>query len=209
MPADKSELLQKLAEGIAQGEYSLLLGAGASIGAIGGNGRPLPTGTGLRDALVKDFEIEAGGETISLLQAYSYLRSHDPERLAKYLREWFVDCQPTWQPNLAEFNWSRIWSLNIDDVAEKAFSKQGRPVKSLAWNERFSDRDSLDAQQIIHLHGLASRLEIGKSNEDVLVFSILEYVRAVSSPHTWHKVFLDQFADHPFLDCRGSTYRGD
>ena len=199
MPADKSELLQKLTEGIAQGEYSLLLGAGASIGAIGGNGRPLPTGVGLRDALVEDFEIDTGGEEISLVQAYSYLRSSEPDRLTKYLREWFVDCQPTWQPSLAEFNWSRIWTLNIDDVAEKAFNKQGRTVKPLAWNERFSDRNSLNAQQIIHLHGLASRLEIGKSNEEVLVFSILEYVRAVSSPHTWHKVFLDQFAERPFL----------
>ena len=199
MPADKSELLQKLTEGIAQGEYSLLLGAGASIGAIGGNGRPLPTGVGLRDALVEDFEIDTGGEEISLVQAYSYLRSSEPDRLTKYLREWFVDCQPTWQPSLAEFNWSRIWTLNIDDVAEKAFNKQGRTVKPLAWNERFSERNSLNAQQIIHLHGLASRLEIGKSNEEVLVFSILEYVRAVSSPHTWHKVFLDQFAERPFL----------
>ena len=159
----------------------------------------MPTGVGLRDALVEDFEIDTGGEEISLVQAYSYLRSSEPDRLTKYLREWFVDCQPTWQPSLAEFNWSRIWTLNIDDVAEKAFNKQGRTVKPLAWNERFSDRNSLNAHQIIHLHGLASRLEIGKSNEEVLVFSILEYIRAVSSPHTWHKVFLDQFAERPFL----------
>ncbi len=64
MQAGTSDLLQTLAEGIAHGEYSLLLGAGASIGAVGGNGRSLPTGAGLRDAIVEDFEIDTGGETI-------------------------------------------------------------------------------------------------------------------------------------------------
>ena len=134
-----------------------------------------------------------------LVQAYSHLHRREPEKLTRYLREWFVDCQPTWQSDLAEFNWSRIWLLNIDDVVENAFKKQGRPAKAVTWNERFSERDHLNAQQIIHLHGLANRLDTGKSNDDVLVFSILEYVRVVSNPHTWHKVFLDQFVDHPFL----------
>ena len=195
----KESLLHKLASGIAQGEYSLLLGAGASIGAVGGNGRPMPTGLVLRDALVADFEIETSGESISLSRAYEYLHRNAPEKLAKYFSEWFTDCVPTWQMNLAEFNWSRIWTLNIDDVIEKAFDKQGRPAKAVSWKERFSERDSSNAQQIIHLHGIANRLVLEEPNDDVLVFSIFEYARAVSNPRTWHKVFLDQFADRPFL----------
>ena len=195
----KEDLLHKLALGIAQGEYSLLLGAGASIGASGGNGRPMPTGLGLRDALVEDFEIETAGETISLSRAYEHLHRNVPKRLTDYLRKWFTGCSPSWQLNLAEFNWSRIWTLNIDDVIETAFNKQGRPAKAVSWKERFSERDSSNAQQIIHLHGLADRLEVGGLNDEALVFSIFEYARALSNPRTWHKVFLDQFADRPFL----------
>ena len=49
----KQNVVDDVARGLIYGEYSLLLGAGASIGATGGNGRPLPTGLGLRDALMK------------------------------------------------------------------------------------------------------------------------------------------------------------
>ena len=192
-------LLNKVAEGIAQGEYSLLLGAGASVGAVGGNGRLLPTGVELRDALINDFGIKTEGESISLTQAYDYLRRNCPKELTQYLKKWFQGCDPTWQRLIAEFNWRRIWTFNIDDVVEKAFYNEGRPNISLTWNERFFERDLSNAQQIIHLHGLAARLDENQLNDDVLVFSISEYTRAVTYPRTWHKVFFDEFAGHPFI----------
>ena len=67
------KLLEKIADGLAHGEYSLLAGAGASLGAIGGDGRALPSGPELRDALIKDFDIDTGGESISLARAYDHL----------------------------------------------------------------------------------------------------------------------------------------
>ena len=194
-----SNILHQLAVGIAQSEYSLLLGAGASIGAAGGNGRPLPTSAELRDALVDDFGIETGGEPITLAGAYDHLHRNKPEELTRYLREWFRGCQPSWQGLLAEFNWRRVWTFNIDDVVERALAREGRPARSLTWDARFSERDSSNAQQIIHLHGLADQLTEGERNDDVLVFSISEYARTVANPRTWHKVFFDEFAGRPFL----------
>ena len=160
-----SQTLEKMAEGIAQGEYSLLLGAGASLGAVGGNGLPLPTSAGLRDSLVHDFELKTGGEPISLARAYDHLHRNIPEGLTKYLREWFRECQPTWQHIIAEFNWLRIWTFNIDDVIEQAYKREGRSAKSLTWDERFSERDSSNSQQIIHLHGMADRLKEGREEK--------------------------------------------
>lgn len=96
-------LLETLASGIAQLEYSLLLGAGASVGATGGNGRPLPTSTAVRDALVSDFGIETGDESISLAETYDYLNTNQPSQLANYLKVWFRGCQPSWQNLLTEF----------------------------------------------------------------------------------------------------------
>ena len=193
------DILDTLATGIAQLEYSLLLGAGASLGAIGGNGRPLPTATGLRDALVSDFEVDTGGETISLAEAYDYLNNTRASQLSRYLKTWFTHCQPTWQSTIAGFNWRRIWTFNIDDVMEKVYSQEGRLTKSVSWNQRFTERDTPNAQQIIHLHGLASNLKVSGDNEDVLVFSASEYARAIASPRTWHKVFSDEFAGRPFI----------
>ena len=194
-----SNILQRLATGIAQSEYSLLLGAGVSVDTKGGNGLPLPTGTGLTTALVDEFMIDTAGDPITLAQAYNHVLRNKPKDLTKYLKEWFQGCQPSWQNLITEFNWHRIWTLNIDDVIENAYIAEGRPAVPISWNDRFSDRDSTNAQHVIHLHGLASHLNEEGSNDGVLVFSIAEYASAVANPRTWHRVFMDEFAGRPFL----------
>ena len=70
----RQDVLEAVARGVAQGEYSLLLGAGASVSAVGGNGKPLPTGAGLRDALVNDFGLETDGEQLPLTTVYGTLK---------------------------------------------------------------------------------------------------------------------------------------
>ncbi len=175
----EQNVIDQIAQGLAHGEYSLLLGAGASVGAIGGNGIPLPTGAGLRDALIEEFGIDSGGETLSLAEVYGDLQRRESEYVNAYLRDWFSDCRPSWQQLLAEFSWKRIWTLNIDNVIEASFSDAGRPIESLTWNERFSDRNSASGQQIIHLHGLAERLADNEANKDTLVFSLSDYASAL------------------------------
>jgi len=177
------ELLDKLAEGLAHREYSLLLGAGASLGAIGGDGRPLPTGTGLRDQLVSEFKIDVGGEAPSLQQVYENLHRNQPDELTKYMFDRFTKCQPSWQHFLAEFFWQRIWTLNIDDVLEEAFKRESRPLRSLVWHERFSDPLPSGFQQVIHLHGAADRLVLGEKNDNALVFSIFDMISSAAPTH--------------------------
>ena len=179
-------------------EYSLLLGAGASAGAIGGNGRPLPTGTGLKDALVEDFQISNEGEDPRLHEIYGDLQHEKPQEIASYLHSWFSNCQPSWQHLLVEFAWKRIWTLNIDDVVEAAFSNSDRMPQSLTWYERFADSNDM-AVQIIHLHGMANRLCNNDTDSNELVFSISDYAREVANVKTWHKVFFDEFAARPFV----------
>ena len=195
----EQSIVEQIAQGLAYGEYSLLLGAGASLGAVGGNGRTLPLSSGLRDTLVDEFEIDTEGETLSLSQIYGYLQFHNRRRANSLLKKWFSSCRPSWQHLLAEFSWKRIWTLNIDDVVETSFRGIGRPLKSLTWNERFSARDFLSEQQIIHLHGMAERISDEGDNDGVLVFSLSEYAQEVANPRTWHKVFHDELATKPFL----------
>ena len=192
-------VMDDVARGLMYGEYSLLLGAGASIGATGGNGRPLPTGVGLRDALMKEFEIEDEGDPLPLSQLYDYLQRTRREQIHEFLRAWFTKCSPNWQQMLAEFNWHRIWTLNIDDVVETAYAEVGRPLEVLAWHERFTDRASDSIEQIIHLHGFAGRLLGAPTNDNSLVFSLSDYAREVANPRTWHRVFFDEFSANPFL----------
>lgn len=39
----RPELWERLVNGVARGQYELLLGAGASFGALGGDLKPLPS----------------------------------------------------------------------------------------------------------------------------------------------------------------------
>ncbi len=196
---EKSDILLQVSEGMASGEYLLLLGAGSSVGVIGGNGRSLPTGIGLRDALVDEFKIDIMEEELTLAQVYSYLLLNHRQEVNYFLREWFCNCKPNWQRLLAEFNFKRIWTLNIDNVIETAYRDVGRPLESLTWNERYSERNVSTNQQIIHLHGIAERLSEEEENEGVLVFSLSEYAREVANPRAWHKVFHDELASKPFV----------
>ena len=49
------------------------------------------------------------------------------------------------------------------------------------------------------MHGMASHLKQGQSNDDALVFSLPEYARSGANPKVWHRVFSDQFEGTPFL----------
>ena len=186
----------KVSEGVARGEYSLLLGAGASIGSIGGNGELLPSGPELRDKLVSEFSIPVEDQTISLHRAYAAAKRSNPGRLDSFMKSWFSGCKPDWQNVLADFEWQRIWTLNIDDIIESVYQTRGVRFDRFDWTSRFRDTAN-SGQQIIHLHGYVDEPESEPSSE--LVFSISEYATTLQDPKAWHTVFTDEFGERPFI----------
>ena len=194
----KTETTAKIAEGVSRGEYSLLLGAGASIGSLGGNGDPLPSGRALTERLTAEFKIPAGEQYISLTRAYAAAKNRDPERLEKFIRSWFTECRPDWQHRLVDVDWHRIWTLNIDDIVEVACRDRHVPVDRFTWTSKFRDR-SKSERQIIHLHGYAKSISDPDNSDSDLVFSVQEYAATVSDPRAWHAIFTDEFAERPFI----------
>ena len=95
--------MKKVAEGVARREYSLLLGAGASMGSLGGNGQPLPSGPILRDKLVDEFAVLTQGASITLSRAYAAAKRSNPTKLDQFITGWFTGCTPDWQYLLADF----------------------------------------------------------------------------------------------------------
>src|SRR5439155_27239567 len=59
-----------LLQGLARGEYEVLLGAGASLGATGGDGRPLPDGKTLAKELAMDFAVDTADDDVDLRTIY-------------------------------------------------------------------------------------------------------------------------------------------
>lgn len=197
---NQGEAIKLVAKGLAHVEYSLLLGAGSSLGGLGGNGAPLPTGAGLCQELIDEFGVDTGGESISLARAFEQIRRGRPQELREYLYSRFFNCAPSWQAVLTNQNWQRIWTLNIDDVLERCCERTGREFASFGWRDRLSTRGIAYKQQIVHLHGRASDLAPDAAmGLQGLVFTLGDYVRTISDPQSWHRAFFDEFADHPFL----------
>ena len=193
-----STLIAELAEGVYRREYSLLLGAGASLGAEGGNGEPLPSGPQLQEQLIAHFGIETDGQAISLQRAYAAAQRKDATKLEDFIRRQFTRCKPSWQHLLAKFQWQRIWTLNVDDVVETVLRDQGIQYDRFDWTSSFRDTSRSD-YQVIHLHGFAKDTILGDAEESTLVFSMEEYTAPLADPRAWHRVFSDEFTDRPFI----------
>jgi hypothetical protein len=199
----RADDLAAVARGVAREEYQLLLGAGCSIGAEGGDGRPLPGANDLTVQILKDFNLNPHGDTVDLRTAYELIEplfdGHGWGRQA-YFRHRFSGCTPSWHDCILGMRWKRIWTLNVDDVIEQAYTKnpqhRKQEPKTYTWATPFCDPNRIkDELQIIHLHGYAAE----RDTENKLIFSILEYLQATAPHHTWHRIFGDQFPTQPFI----------
>ncbi len=189
--------LAAVADAVARGEYSLLLGAGASYGGIGGDGLPIPMAADLANQLIDDFSLPAEHGSVSLYDTYEAAgRRLSRDKLSRdvYLQRRFTRCTPPgWLQQLPQFLWRRIWTLNIDDTLGVAYdTSESRKQKLAEFNWIDRHVDSHDSLQAIQLHGSARR-------PDQLVFSILQYVRATTARHAWHRIFGDHISQQPFI----------
>lgn len=192
-----------LVEAIIHGAVNLLLGAGASYGARGGDNAELKGGADLAKELNQHFKlglIEPDSENLPLVYGDIANQVSQKPRLNAFLKNRFYKCRPSWQGRLYKFNWKRIWTLNIDDVVERARPiSEVRHLRPYLWCEPFRPRP-LDGNelQLIYLHGKASELD---TNPDHLIFSIKEYATRPESSPGWHTEFHAEFVKKPFVIC--------
>ena len=192
-----------LLDGMVRGEYNLLLGAGASLGALGGDKAPLPGARDLAQELLASFGIDSGGRDLDLKLAYELVegrRDRQARNRNEYLRLRFSQCSPTWHSFLASLRWRRIWTLNIDDVVESVYQRgdtAAQTARTYNWPDDFVERGSLQNElQVVHLHGCAF---LQDPEAQALVFSITEYLSAGAGRHAWHQVFGSLFLQEPFI----------
>lgn len=203
-PKDREQLLQ----GLHEGKYNLLLGAGASYGCKGGDGVELKDGATLSQQIATDFDLKLNADEAKKLPlTYEEAENVDKNGFRNWLRSRFVNCTPTWQQSIFRFQWERIWTFNIDDVLTNAFErgKNENIFSDLAnfdWKEKVTPLEGTpNAQQVIYLHGRASDLG---GPLDGLVFSIPEYTHATRSAKQWHTSFQTHYLENPFIVCGAS-----
>ncbi len=189
-------------EGVAGRAYSLLLGAGASHDVEGGDGGKLRGAVDLARELnsVLGLGLEPpDSENLGLVYGDACQPAH-VARLHRFLEQRFTRTRPQWQRVLYELNWKRIWSLNIDDVVQRA--RPPASAKHLVvynWTDEFKPRDRGESElQLVHLHGMASRLA---SNNAALIFSLKEYATRNEALPGWHAEFRSEYSQKPFIVC--------
>lgn len=189
-------------EGVAGRAYSLLLGAGASYNVQGGDMGVLKGAVDLAEEINKLLGLglePPDSENLAIVYGDATQTSHTT-RLMRFLEQRFTNCKPTWQPVLYEFNWKRIWSLNIDDVIERARPRTASSrLVVFNWTDDFKPRDRGEGElQLVHLHGMASRIS---SESQDLIFSLKEYAARSEALPGWHAEFRSEFSQKPFIVC--------
>jgi SIR2-like domain len=185
-----------LRRAVLNGDYHLLLGAGASRESISPQGVSLPTGPELGSQMTSAFEIMSEpGDLLWRLYARTVAQVSERE-VYKWLRERFWNVSPPeWMKIFARTPWAVIWTLNIDDTFEQSYnlvkSEASRPLLTLNWDDEFRLGRELSA---VHLHGSVCSEEPRK-----LVFSLSEYATAAAAAAAWPLNFRDIYGVSPFV----------
>jgi hypothetical protein len=200
-PSDIALILR----GFSEGKYHLLCGAGVSYGATGGDGQELRLAGDLASEIATKFALQLDpGEDRNLQIAYEEAKALNSKGLHTFLKNRFVGCMPEWQGLLFQFQWQRIWTLNIDDVLERAFESSPKErlavtITSCDWKQPLEPRNAaLGALQLVYLHGRASDLD---THREGLVFSMNEYAAATKRFDQWHAAFQTMYIQDPVVVC--------
>lgn len=194
---------QLIVSSVANNAVNLLLGAGGSYGATGGDGAILKGGVDLARELNANFSLgldKSEEENLPLVYGDIESSSKTKAPLNSFLRTRFTGCKPTWQKKLHEFRWKRIWTLNIDDVIERSKDRSREPkLETYVWSDPYRPRP-LDKSnlQVIYLHGKASRLT---EEPNHLIFSLKEYAPRNENSPGWHAEFRSEWVKKPFIVC--------
>jgi hypothetical protein len=161
-PIDMVTLPDALIEEARRGRLVLLLGAGASIGAVSDDGRKPLSGPGLRDALADRFLGGKAKDATLAWVAELAISESDLGTVQDYIAELLRDLRPAaFHAKIPTFRWKGIATTNYDLVIESAYRERDRiqdlvPVRS--------DADEIDSLlrtptdlALLKLHGCVTR----------------------------------------------------
>lgn len=188
---------ETLIRGVALGEYSLLLGAGFSLGARNSIGRDLPTSAGLAKELKAEFslsiEVESAADLPVAYEDAIYKAGGDS--VNRFLRRRLTGCSPSWHSAISKFEWWRVWTLNIDDLLASVFKDIS--IRDFDYRDAYHVRGNRNELQTIYLHGRA--VNLGDK-----IFSIQDYHESVRGEGYWHTAFFTEFKERPVIVCGAS-----
>lgn len=195
---------------LLDGEYALLLGAGASLGGHSADGRPLPGSVGFAAELISALGLSVAPDTPLpyVWEAALHRVGSERDLVSRHLIPRFRGCQPgPEQRALPTFPWTRIFTFNVDDVVEAAYRaapSRLQEVVPLHFDSEYREAElEQDRVQLIYLHG-----SVAWPGEPV-VFGPPAYAAAATKQHTWWHVLADTFLSQPMIVVGASLREPD
>ncbi len=196
------EIPPYLLQQIKDGKAVLILGAGASLGAVDANGKRAPKSDEMRDGLADEF---LGGKlkNRSLSQVAEYARSEGSLlNVQEYIRRLFAALEPTQAHRLLPtFRWWGLATTNYDRLIETAYAQAKTRYQELipliengdAIDEYTRDPNNL---VLIKLHGCISRT----ANPDCpLILTVDQYIEYRSGRSRLFDRLADWGYEHVFV----------
>ncbi len=182
-----------LKDSIKNGDLILFLGAGASRSCKNSSGNNLLDGKSLAKELAKRSSMEYADE--DLQDVYAAAREVLGCRLDTILEELLRHTKPSGEyHSLANYAWRRIYTVNIDDGLERAFSKSKQNVCVRLSSDPIEDRDQFFQKlDLIKLNGSIDRLPSG------IIFSASEYAKSTNQSRPWYEQCGSDFMRNTFL----------
>lgn len=179
-----------LINSVRNGEYNLFLGAGVSLDSTNGDGDNLLSGSQLKSNLCK---LTGARESSTLQRVFSGLTE---QQIETHITRAFSGCTSGKSLDLIrKFIWRRIFTNNIDDALEHAYSLPGnfQTAAPYHFKDAFNESRTLESVPIIHLHGWVKQPERG------YVFARSEYARIMSESNAWMTVLADIMPIEAFI----------
>lgn len=174
-----SENISKLSHILKNQTPLLFLGAGFASGATRKDGSPIPLGSGLKELLIHDIlQIPKGSKdytdlhSLSLSKVSQFISIERGEAvLSDYLVSIYKNVIPAdYHYYLNKYDWSRIYTTNIDDIIETVYKKRNLVVIN---TNRPSTLKTQNSVEYIKLHGDVNNPSAG------LIFSSEDYINSV------------------------------
>lgn len=200
---------EKIVNAVRDGAYTLIVGAGGSVGAKSKDGKPLPLAAEYARELVATLGLSIRDDTplpYVWEAAIAKLGSDEALRRASTVAR-FLDCEPAaYHFLIPTFAWNRIYVFNVDDVIRVAYRASNRlqSAQPIHFDSDYRQVDPIsDEVQVIYLHGAEIFPDLP------IIFGPPAYAATATRQHTWWHVFADTFLSQPVIVVGASLREPD
>lgn len=183
MPIDKtSQEFLLLLRQFEKGNVILFAGAGFSLGARNARGSDPPDAKSLARLLAEECGWPYNDEDLPVVYAQAE-RHLGTQALRGFLTALYANCKPAaWHHLLSKFYWHRIYTTNIDDVIEQAYSVQpAQRLDVLVCPAAYDDADPwYQRVQCVHLHGSVT-------SDKPLTFTLEDFSHRTAITDPWYQ----------------------